>query len=357
MPEVSQLRRAPREELYGFAALGLVVGIGSPSCEDWIEVAREAEAAGLDMLAVGDGFNETTALMGALAARTRTVELISTIMSWTRTPVTTAQAGRTLQDLSGGRFRLGFGTMPREWSEQWHDIPADKPLARMRDYVAAVRAAGRARPGLPVSHQGPYYRFDGYEVRTHPHSPPAPISLAATRPRMSRLAGEVADGIAFNLINSDAYLREVLIPAALAGLEQSARTRGDLDLGVLRFCSIDADPAAARDRARSALGYYFTVPYLAEMLEHAGLHAELAAGTAAAQAGDGVAMAAAVSDAMIATFALAGTAADVQAQLRGYAGALDWVLLCPPLAETPEATLEAARRIIEAFGRAGASGA
>jgi alkanesulfonate monooxygenase SsuD/methylene tetrahydromethanopterin reductase-like flavin-dependent oxidoreductase (luciferase family) len=160
----------------------------------------------------------------------------------------------------------------------------------------------------------------------------------------------VADGIAFNLINSDAWLRDVLIPAALAGLARSHRTRSDLDLGMLRFCSIDDEPAVARDRLRSALGFYFTVPYFAEMLRHAALHAELAAGRAAAQEGDEDAMAAAVSDEMIATFALAGTADQVRAQLRSYAGALDWVLLCPPLADTSAGTIDAARRIIDVFG-------
>src|SRR4051794_28317542 len=152
------LRRAARDDRCGFGALGLVVGVGTPSCDEWLSVAAEVEARGLDLISTGDGFNETLSLMGALAARTRTVELMSTIMSWTRPPVISAHAGSTLQALSGGRFRLGFGTMPRQWSEQWHDIGADKPLARMRDYVAAVRAAARSEPGAPVSYAGPFYR-------------------------------------------------------------------------------------------------------------------------------------------------------------------------------------------------------
>ena len=220
------------------------------------------------------------------------------------------------------------------------------PHARLRRRRAS---GGPGATGRPVDHAGPFYAFTGYEPRTEGLAPAPPIYLAVTRPRMAEVAGEVADGVLCNLINSDAWMRGRLLPRIRVGLERAHRARADLDVGMLRFCSIDDDRGVARD-LRPALAFYFTVPYFAEMLEFDGMHEELAAGLAAARAGDPAAMAAAVSDRMIATFALAGTANDVRTQLRSYAGPFDWVLLCPPVTDDPGVTVTMARRLVATFG-------
>jgi alkanesulfonate monooxygenase SsuD/methylene tetrahydromethanopterin reductase-like flavin-dependent oxidoreductase (luciferase family) len=287
--------------------------------------------------------------MGALAAGTRSAELFSSIMGWTRTPVTTALGGLTMQELSGGRYRMGFGTMPRAWSEDWHGIEAARPLARMRDFVAAVRSASTSALGEPRSHHGDFYRFDGYERPSPSRPQPPPIYLAATRPRMAELAAEIADGVIFNLINSPEWIGDVCWPAIEAGLSRAGRTRADLDAGVLLYCAIADDRRRAIEMVRPALGFYFAVPYFAAMLEHHDLRAELRAGREAAARGDRAGMAAAVSDEMVGTFALAGTPDEVREQIRRYAERLDWVLLAAPLMNTPEDSRELVRRIIATF--------
>ena len=99
---------------------------------------------------------------------------------------------------------------------------------------------------------------------------------------------------------------------------------------------------------RPALAFYFAVPYFAAMLEHHGMDAELRAGREAAARGD-AAMAAAVSDEMVRTFALAGTPDDVREQFRRYGALLDWVMLAPPLMNAPDDSRELVRRIIDTF--------
>ena len=143
----------------GFRAVGLTVGYGCLELPESVELARRADAAGIGIIAAGDGFVENFSTMGAIAASTSRAELFTSVVGWTRTPVTAALAATTLQDLSRGRYRLGLGTMPREWSEGWHDVEYSRPVSRMRDYVAAIRAAWSARPGEPVDHTGPYYRI------------------------------------------------------------------------------------------------------------------------------------------------------------------------------------------------------
>jgi alkanesulfonate monooxygenase SsuD/methylene tetrahydromethanopterin reductase-like flavin-dependent oxidoreductase (luciferase family) len=334
-------------------AIGLMVGTGNAPLDETLALARRADQAGIGALGAGDGVVENLSVMGALAAVTSSADLVTAIVGWTRTPVTTALAGRTMQELSGGRYRLGLGTMPRAWSEDWHDVPAPRPLARMRDYVAAVRRAWDARPGEPVSHEGDHYRFAGYAQPTSA-APPAspPISLAVSRPRMAHLAGEVADGVLFNLISSPEWITQQLLPAVREG-RGAALTAGSgagparpFELSTIAYCVVDDDVERARDLIRPALGFYFTVPYFADALRHHGFERELAAGTAAAQRGDLAAMAAAISDEVVDAFALAGPETQVRRRLAAYLDPLDRVLLCPPIVQTSGRTIELSERIV-----------
>jgi alkanesulfonate monooxygenase SsuD/methylene tetrahydromethanopterin reductase-like flavin-dependent oxidoreductase (luciferase family) len=341
-------RRTERRR-FGLRAVGLTVGGPGLALSEALELARAAEDAGLELLGAGDGFVENLAVMGALAASTRAAELYTCIMGWTRTPVTMALAGLTMAELSRGRYRLGFGTMPRRWSEDWHDVDASRPVARMRDFVAAVRTASASRPGAPVSYQGEFYRFEDYERPSPAHAAPPPIYLAATRPRMAELAAEIADGAIFNLIDSPEWISEVCWGAIEAGLARAGRAREAFDVGILLYCAIDEDRRRAIEMVRPALAFYFAVPYFGAMLEHHGMAAELRAGREAAARGDRAAMAAAVSDEMVRTFALAGTADEVREQLQRYSAMLDWALLAAPILGTVADTRMLARRIITTF--------
>jgi alkanesulfonate monooxygenase SsuD/methylene tetrahydromethanopterin reductase-like flavin-dependent oxidoreductase (luciferase family) len=103
------------------------------SLADALRLAETAEGAGFGIVTTGEGPAETFSLVGALAMRTTSVELFSSTATWTRTPVTTALAASTVAELTGGRYRLGIGAMPRAWSEKWHDVDYARPVERMRD--------------------------------------------------------------------------------------------------------------------------------------------------------------------------------------------------------------------------------
>lgn len=332
----------------GYRTLALAVGYPGVEASRTIALAEAAERAGFGILSCGDSIVETFSTLGAVAARTTKPELFSAIATWTRTPVTTALAATTLADIAGGRFRLGLGTMPQDWSENWHDISYAQPVERMRDYVAAVRTAMRSAPGSPVSHDGPFYRIPRYErIAPPPHQ--VKVYLSPTRVRMAELSGEVADGAILNVTHTVPYIREVQLPAIERGLARSGRTRADIDLGQLVFASISDDEAQALDWARPSLAFYFIAPYFQDILRHGGWHDELAAGMAAAQAGDFPGMLAAMTDEIVRACTLSGTPDQVRAAARRYEGLVDWPLLSAPLGLPPDIAQGIAERIVTTF--------
>ena len=334
-----------------YRALGLAVGRPRIPLSEALALAEDAERAGFGIIGAGEGFFDSFSLVGALTQRTRTAEVMTTVATWTRTPLTTALALATLADLSAGRYRAGFGAMPPEWSERWHGIDASRPVERMRDFVMAVRALLQAEPGRAVDHEGPFYRVRGYE-RLSAGPTRVPVYIGATGRRMSELAGEIADGIVFNAVHSLTWLRDIAWPAVRLGLGRGGLGRADLDAGLLVYCAIADDPAEAFDLARPALAFYFNVPYFGRLLRHHGWEGELERGRAALARNDPAAAARAVSDDMVEAMTITGTPADVRAKVGRYDGQVDWVMLTTPLGNPPQVTRELTARILSTFGAA-----
>ena len=128
---------------------------------------------------------------------------------WNRDPAAMMNAGRTLADAHPERFVLGMGVAHRATAAaRGHRY--DKPLQAMRDYLAAMDAAG----------------YDG-----HPPEHPAPRVLAALGPRMTELAAEMTDGVHPFLTVPDhtATTRELVGPDSLVAVEQAVLLSDDAE--------------------------------------------------------------------------------------------------------------------------------
>ena len=84
----------------------------------------------------------------------------------------------------------GVGVSSPTVVERWHGRTFAPPLAYVREALPALRAA---LDGEKLAADGEHVRSDGFRL-TLPPGPRIPIVLAAMRPRMIRLAGELADG-------------------------------------------------------------------------------------------------------------------------------------------------------------------
>lgn len=281
--------------------LGLVVGVAGMDLREGLAVARAAEDAGVDAIAVGEAAYDTFAAAAAVATVTSRAAVVSGVATWVRPPVATARAATTVDELAGGRYVLGLGTMPAAWNTRFYGLPADHPRERMREYVAVVRAAWAAHSGRTADVDGRYHRVEGYSRMAPPLRDDPPLVLAATRPGMAALAGEVADGVLYNVVCTPSWIAERLAPVVAAAGRPLARA-------VMVRCIVDDDEPRALDRARRSFALYRDVPYFAEVAADAG--------------GDG--------DDLYRQLCLIGPPAACREQLVRYDGLVDRMDLAPP---------------------------
>lgn len=334
--------------------MGIILS-GMPP-KDMLTIAQEAEEAGFYSAAAGDATHDTYAVLAAAAAVTNRIKLVSNIATWTRTPVTTARACRSLALLSGGRYILGLGSMPRVWNEDHHGISGDAMLSRMREYVELVRILWEATPDAPVNYEGRFYRVSGYRVHEPPPNPRIPIFIGASRLRMVRETGRWADGILFNLNYTIPWLREQGIPTFAEGAKLGGRSPDDVEMvGFRLICIADSPDEAqhARDVVRRQLAeIYLGLDYHRQALEDYGFSEEVAAASKAQAAGDAEGIVRAVSDEMVDAITIIGTADECLERVAENTALTDWVSLAPLTTGLPGSeAVSAARRVIHTFGR------
>jgi probable F420-dependent oxidoreductase len=244
------------------------VGVTLPGASSPAQAAAlgaRAEAAGCDAVWVLDVRRDPYLLSAAVAGSTSRVAIGTNVaVAFARSPTVTAAAAWDLALWTGGRFVLGLGSQVGPTLKARFGVVADRPAARMRDYVTAVRACFQSfRKG--------YGGYDGefYSIRRPAFQPGAealdhdpPIYVAAVNPLMAQVAGEVGDGLAAHTFITEDYMREVLLPALQSGAARSDKSRPPVLLQML---------VAPSREAASAQMLAYVVPGYRRVLDHAGL--------------------------------------------------------------------------------------
>ena len=170
-----------------------------------IEVTQEAERLGFDSVWTAEAWgSDAFTPLGYLAGHTSTIKLgTSVVQLAARTPTATAMAAITLDHLSNGRFQLGLGVSGPQVVEGWYGKPANRPLARTREYVEIIRRVLAREEPLDFDgafYQHPYRGPDAtglgkpLKAITHPLRRDLPIYLGAEGPKNVAMAAEIADG-------------------------------------------------------------------------------------------------------------------------------------------------------------------
>ncbi len=316
------------------------------------EIARSAERAGFSSV-WGTEFHNRNGLvrLAALAAATDRIAIASGItFAFGRTPPLTASGAADLDELSNGRFLLGLGTGTKRMNEDWYGIPFSHPAPRLTELVRLLRALWAHERGR-FSFEGRFYRIviDRYS-RPGMVRRDIPVFTAGVNPRMVRVAGEVADGVVGHPIFTTRYLREVARPALEEGARRAGRDPSAVKIASEIITVISDDPEQARQEARLQVAFYSTVRTYDIILDLHGFQEEKERIRDAFRRNDPQAMAAAVSDRMLAEMAVCGTAGQVIEQMERYRGLVDIPILYTPTFGVPVARVrENHRLLIETF--------
>jgi probable F420-dependent oxidoreductase len=334
-----------------------VAAIGTSIAELEAETLR-AEAAGVECVWAPELFRSAVTQAAYLAGKTERIGVATGIVwAFTRSPFIHAVTALDIDEMSGGRFRLGMGAGVKRLNETWHNATYGKPAPHLREAIEATRLIMRqASAGEPIRYEGSYYDIDikGW-VRPHPpaRETPPPIYTAAVQAGMARMAGDVADGLIGHPIQSLRWIDEVVVPAFEEGLRRSDRERSNFDYLPTVCCAIDDDEARAIEMARRTISFYATVKTYMPLWELHGFADNAVAAGDAFRRGDLAGVPAAISDEMVEAYCVAGPLDKVRARVEATAERADGLFLTPPTYFISEAELsEYQSRIIEAFGPA-----
>lgn len=334
----------------------LTYGPWGADLDELVAAACDAERAGAATLWVPELHRSATVPAAAIAARTDTAQVGTAItLAFTRSPMVTALEALDLDELSGGRFVLGLGSGVKRLIEDWHNATWGKPVAHLRETVAAIRLiVEQAHTGAPMSLDAEFepVRVRGYQRPFPPVRARIPVYLAGLGPGMVRLAGRIGDGWISHELCSPDFLRDRVLPGLTGGLADAGRDRADLDVVVSACCVIDPDGARARRVAAGLVGFYASVKTYADFFDFHGLAADQATVLETFRAGadrpGADELGAAVSDRMVDALTIAGTPREVRERIAGYAGLADTIKLTPPTHGVRTAsTREYQGRIIE----------
>ncbi len=315
-------------------------------------LAATQREAGYDGLYTFDGPYDPFLPLAALASADSLDLGTGVAIAFARNPMTVAQAAHDLHATTGGRFFLGLGSQIRPHVEHRFSMPWGKPVARMKEFVAALRAI------FASWNQGTTLRFEG-EFYSHTLMPPMmkqpptghgapPILVAGVGEPMLRAAGEVADGYVVHPFHSPAYLERYALPALEAGRVAAGRTQDGFSVVAQLLVVTGEDErelARVREAVRHQIAFYASTPAYKPVLDAEGFGELMEELRAMTKAGRWLEMGARIGDDVLARYAIVGTpeeAGALIAQRYGRIAARVGVGTPLPL------SLEASRRLVAA---------
>lgn len=314
-----------------------------------VELAPLVEAAGFGAFWKGESNStDPLILLSGVAARTRTLQVGTAIYHiYGRSPVTLGIQSATLQDLSGGRLLLGLGVANKTIAA-WHGGTFDRPLRRAREYIEIVR---KTAAGERVEYQGEVYTTgQRFQLSWKPRHPSFPIYLAGLGPQMTRLTGQISDGVFINMA-TPAKIREIA-ERVRAGAVEAGRDPKRIEVIVKVRISLNPDRAVARSRLRQVLTFYNIADHYSDMLKASGFEREVTTIQEAFRKGGFKAAVENLTDAYMDRMpVIPGTSIkEIRERLLPFVEAGATRLIVPYVPVT-EPVVEDARRFIEAWGK------
>jgi probable F420-dependent oxidoreductase len=268
--------------------------------------------------------------LAVAALSTSRVDLMTSIaVAFARTPMILANIGHDLNAASKGRFILGIGSQIRAHITKRFSMPWSSPAARMREFILAMRAIWAAwHEGKPLEFAG---RFYSHTLMTPFFTPGnkeygAPkVFLAAVGPKMTEVAGEVADGVIIHAFTTEKYLRETTMPALERGFAKAGKKRENFQVSYPVFVVTgrdDKDLAAAKTATKRQIAFYGSTPAYRPVLESIGVGELQSDLNTMSKQGRWEEMGQLISDDILDAFAVVGEPASIAGQIKSRYGDL-----------------------------------
>ncbi|MBW2421892.1 MAG: LLM class flavin-dependent oxidoreductase [Deltaproteobacteria bacterium] len=297
--------------------------------------AQRAEAQGLEGVFAPQVIGPPWSTLAVAAAYTERLKVASGIaIAAARSPFETAMAAIDMDRISQGRFVLGLGASVQDWTCGLFGAPEHKPLAHLRETVAAVRhiIRGAHRAEGLEAFVGQYYKGDYSALQ--PQQPPVreeiPIWLAALRSPAVRLAAEVGDGVMGHPIWSVDWAIDKIQPELAKGLERGGRKREDVELTLWFWCTPNADEAEAIEDARTTVAFYASFEQYESFFAAHGFRDEARRAQAVGRERDIMTRPDVVPDDMVRAFVLCGKHDSIRERIERAWEIADSLVVIPP---------------------------
>jgi F420-dependent oxidoreductase-like protein len=312
------------------------------SLDESVERVRLAESVGYDSVWVTHiATREPMQVLGHYAHATSTIGLGTGVVPFAlRHPALLAMEAATLDEVSGGRLRLGIGVSHKVTIEGWYGLTLDDPVGRISEYTTVLRSIlTTGGSSLEGEHYVSRFSFVRYSGRSD-----LPILWAAMGPKMLRAAAELADGIVLWMC-SPSHIRNTIRPAVDEALAAAGRAGKSFEIVAAVPCAVTDDVDGARQAFLQQAFPYLNLPFYRKEIAQA--HPDrLAAFDARMSSGDLPGALGELGAEFVDDFTGIGDEATVRAKVEDYRAAgvtLPAVGVLPKRAEgEAEATLQAA---------------
>lgn len=225
--------------------------------DEVVAAAKEAEAAGLGSVWLGQRFDYDAVGLAGLVGREAPGLAVGTsaVPIFGRHPILVASQAQTSQAATHGRFHLGLALGARAFVEPVFGVPYERPVTRLAEFLTVLRSLTEtgtadfrgetltAAPPMPASLPGA--------------EPAVPLLVAAMGPQALRVTGELGDGT-LPFLAGPRTLGEHIVPAITAA---AARTGRPAPRVVALVPGVVTDYVeAARTAAAEQLAFYDRVP-------------------------------------------------------------------------------------------------
>jgi F420-dependent oxidoreductase-like protein len=279
-----------------------------------IECVRAADGSGYDSFWMPEAWErDAFTVLTELAVHTSRIHLATGITNvFSRSPALIAMSAATLDEISGGRFRLGLGTSGARVIEDFHGLEFSHPLTRLRETIQIIRLL---LAGERVDFEGRCFHLSRFKLGFKPVRARIPIYVAALTPESLYQAGELADGWLPTHWPRE-HLRDG-ITRIRAGAESVGRDAAEIEIAPFVNIVISDDRMKARDRARLPLAYYIggMGDYYHASLSRLGFTAEADQIRKLWQTGRPKQAIRAVTDEMVDRIAICGTVEQARARI------------------------------------------